>query len=287
MKISIVGTGHIGSNLARIFTRKGHTVTIANSSNSAALHKLAQETGATSATVQDVAAGADIVIISIPLKSVTELPAGFLDKINPGAVVVDTSNYYPLHRDGAIGLIEKGLPESRWVEQQLKHPVIKAFNATNFYNLTEEIQSALPNRLALPISGDDSAAKAIVSQLVIEAGFDPVDAGGLEDSWRLQPGSPAYCTDLDVERMHEALSQATNERKPESSGIRSSEEELKSAREMQIAFYQSFDQAIQILMQSNQWTEGFATKQMVAQFMEGKKSPAEILGFIFEHKRLD
>ncbi|MFF2089487.1 NADPH-dependent F420 reductase [Paenibacillus sp. NPDC058174] len=287
MKIGIVGTGHIGSNLARIFRGKGHTVTIANSSNSATLHKLAQEIGATPTTVQDVAKGADIVIISTPLKSIPELPAGFLDKINPGAVVVDTTNYYPLHRDGAIEPIEKGLPESSWVEQQLKHPVIKAFNATSFYNLTEEIQSELPHRLALPIAGDDSAAKAIVSQLVIEAGFDPVDAGGLDESWRLQPGSPAYCTDLDVERMHEALAQATNERKLESSGIRSSEEELKLAREMQIAFYQSFDQAIQILMESNQWTEAFATKRVVAQFMEGKQSPAEIFGLIFEHKRLD
>jgi predicted dinucleotide-binding enzyme len=287
MKIAIVGTGNIGGNLARIFTRKGHTVSIANSSNSKALYELANETGATPATMQDIAQGADVVILAIPTKGIRALQAEFLDKIAQGAIVIDTSNYYPLHRDGAIEPIENGLPESRWVEQQIKHPVIKTFSATNFYNLTEEIQSELPGRLALPVSGDDPAAKAIVSQLVTEAGFDPVDAGGLDESWRQQPGSPAYCTDLDVERMLIALSQATNERKPEASGVRTSEEELKAAQETQIAFYESFNKAIQVLMESNQWSEASATKRLVAQFMAGNKSPGEILGFIFEHKRLD
>ncbi|WP_338044860.1 NADPH-dependent F420 reductase [Paenibacillus lignilyticus] len=286
MKIAIIGTGNIGGNLARIFTRKGHTVSIANSSNSQALHELAKETGATPSTVQDVAKGADVIIVSIPTKGILNLPAEFLAGIAPEAVVIDTGNYYPLHRDGAIEPIEKGLPESRWVEEQIKHPVIKAFNATNWYNLTEEIQSQLPGRFALPVSGDDPAAKAIVSQLVAEAGFDPVDAGGLDESWRQQPGSPAYCTDLGVEDMRKALAQATKERKPESSGIRSSEEELKTAQEMQKAFFATLDQAIQVLTEANQWTEALATKRLIAQFMTGK-SPEAILGHVFEHKRLD
>jgi predicted dinucleotide-binding enzyme len=285
MKIAIVGTGNVGGSLARIYTRKGHTVSIANSSNSQALRELAKETGATPATVQDVAQGADVIILSIPTKAILKLPSEFIDKIAPGAVVIDTGNYYPLHRDGAIEPIENGLPESRWVEQQIKHPVIKAFSATNWYNLTEEIQSELPSRLALPVSGDDPAAKAIVSGLVSEAGFDPVDAGGLDESWRLQPGSPAYCTDLGVEDMRKALSQATNERKPEASGIRASDEELKTAQENQVAFYLSFENAIQVLAESNQWTEAVATKRLVAQFMTGKPI-GEILEFVFTNKRL-
>jgi predicted dinucleotide-binding enzyme len=285
MKIAIIGTGNVGGSLARIFTRKGHTVTIANSSNSPALHELAKEIGATPAAVQDVAQGADVVILSIPTKRIVDLPKEFLQTIAPGTIVIDTSNYYPLHRDGAIEPIEKGMPESRWVEQQIKHSVIKAFSATNWYNLTEEVQSGLPRRLALPVSGDDAAAKAIVSQLVTEAGFDPVDAGGLDESWRLQPGSPAYCTDLNVEEMRIALSQATNERKPDSSGIRDSEEELKKAQEMQVAFFQAFDNAIHVLVESNQWTEAVATKGIVDQFMSGK-NPGDILADVFEHKRL-
>ncbi|MBA2938878.1 NAD(P)-binding domain-containing protein [Paenibacillus sp. CGMCC 1.16610] len=286
MKIAIVGTGNVGGSLARIFTRKGHTVTIANSSNSPALHELAKETGATSATVQNVAQGAEVIILSIPTKRILDLPKEFLNTIAPEAIVVDTSNYYPLHRDGAIEPIEKGVPESRWVEQQINHPVIKAFSATNWYNLTEEVQSQLSHRFALPVSGDDAAAKAVVSQLVAEAGFDPVDAGGLDESWRLQPGSPAYCTDLSVEEMRKALSQATNERKPESSGIRDSEEELKTAQENQVAFFETFNKAIQVLVETKQWSEASATKGIVDQFMSGK-NPGDILANIFENKRLD
>ncbi|BFT74439.1 hypothetical protein PAENIP36_58810 [Paenibacillus sp. P36] len=286
MRIAIVGTGNVGGSLARIFTRKGHTVTIANSSNSPALHELARETGATPATVQNVAQGAEVIILSIPTKRILDLPKEFLNTVAPEAIVIDTSNYYPLHRDGAIEPIEQGLPESRWVEQQINHSVIKAFSATNWYNLTEEVQSKLPHRFALPVSGDDAAAKAIVSQLVAEAGFAPVDAGGLDESWRLQPGSPAYCTDLGAEEMRKALSQATNERKPESSGIRNSEEELKTAQENQVAFFQTFEKAIQVLVETKQWSEAGATKGIVDQFMSGK-NPGDILANIFENKRLD
>ncbi|SDW76421.1 NADPH-dependent F420 reductase [Paenibacillus sp. CF384] len=285
MKISILGTGHIGGSLARTFSRKGHTVTIANSSNSKALHELATETGATPATVQNIAQGADVIILSIPTKGILDLPSEFINSIAPETIVIDTTNYYPLHRDGAIDGIENGLLESRWVEQQIKHPVIKTFSATNWYNFTAEIQSELPSRLALPVSGDDPAAKALVSQLVTEAGFDPVDAGGLDESWRQQPGSPAYCTDLGVEDLRKALSQATNVRKPESSGVRSSQEELATAREMQTTFFQTFTKAIEVLMESNQWSEAAATKRLVAQFMTGQ-SPEAVFGFIFEHKRL-
>ena len=98
--------------------------------------------------------------------------------------MVDTGNYYPLQRDGAIDPIEKGLPENRWVEQHIQHPVIKAFNATNWH---KEIQSGRFRRLALPVSGDDDAAKEVVSRLVTEAGFDPVDAGGLTNPGVFSP----------------------------------------------------------------------------------------------------
>ncbi|NQX68426.1 NAD(P)-binding domain-containing protein [Paenibacillus alba] len=285
MKIAIVGTGDVGGNLARIYTRKGHTVTIANSSNSPALHELAKETGATPATVQDVAQGAEVIILSIPENRILDLPKEFLNTIAPGAIVIDTCNYY-FFRDGVIEAIEKGLPESRWVEQQIHHPVIKAFNATYWYNLTEEIQSGLSHRFALPISGDDAAAKAIVFQLAAEAGFDPVDAGGLDESWRQQPGSPAYCTDLGVEEMRRALSQATNERTPEFSGIGSSEKELKTAMEMNNEYMQSINKAIQVLVETKQWSVAAAAKGLYSQFKSGK-NPGEVLAYVFEHKRLE
>ena len=106
-------------------------------------------------------------------------------------VVVDTGNYYPRERDGRIEAIEAGWPESRWVAQQLGRPVIKAFNNIYARHLLEFGRpKGTAGRIALPVAGDDEAAKAIVLKLVDELGFDGVDAGGLDESWRQQPGTP-------------------------------------------------------------------------------------------------
>jgi hypothetical protein len=131
-------------------------------------------------------------------------------------VVVDTGNYYPQQRDGRIAGIETGLTESRWVEQQLGHPVIKAFNNIYARHLLERGKPAgTPGRIALPVAGDDAAAKAGVLKLVDELGFDAVDAGGLDDSWRQQPGSPVYTKDFDATGVRRALAAAKPERTAE------------------------------------------------------------------------
>lgn len=131
-------------------------------------------------------------------------------------VVVDTGNYYPRQRDGRIDEIEKGMTESRWVEQQLGRPVIKAFN--NIYAEHLDKLGRPPGssgRIALPVAGDDAQAKAIVLGLIDELGFDGVDAGGLDESWRQQPGTPVYAMDLDAEGVRRALAKASQERRPE------------------------------------------------------------------------
>jgi 8-hydroxy-5-deazaflavin:NADPH oxidoreductase len=135
----------------------------------------------------------------------------------PGhVVVVDTGNYYPRQRDGRIEAIEAGLPESQWVAQQLGRPVIKAFNNIYARHLLELGRpKGTTGRIALPVSGDDEAAKAIVLKLVDELGFDGVDAGGLHESWRQQPGTPVYTKDFDAEGVRRALSEAKKERTPE------------------------------------------------------------------------
>jgi predicted dinucleotide-binding enzyme len=130
--------------------------------------------------------------------------------------VVDTGNYYPQQRDGRIAGIEDGLIESRWVEQQLRRPVIKAFNNIFARHLLERGKPAgTPGRIALPVAGDDKAAKAAVMGLVEELGFDAVDAGGLDESWRQQPATPVYTKDYDREGVRRALGEATPGRKPE------------------------------------------------------------------------
>ena len=107
-------------------------------------------------------------------------------------VVIDTGNYYPT-RDGRIPAIEQGQPESAWVAEQIGRPVIKAFNNIYAKSLLENGRpKGAPDRIALPVAGDPLEARAKVMRLVDELGFDPIDAGGIEESWRQQPGTPSY-----------------------------------------------------------------------------------------------
>ncbi|OBZ14180.1 NADP oxidoreductase [Bacillus sp. FJAT-27264] len=288
MKIAIIGTGRIGGNLARVFAKKGHDVAISNFSNAQVLQELAQEIGAKPSTIDHVADGAEVVIISIPIKRISTLPSGFLDKAAPKAVVIDTNNYYPfMYYDGVIEAIEEGLPESRWVEQQLKHPVIKTFNATPWYNMTWGTPEGTPDRLAMPVSGDDPTAKAIVFELVHQVGFDPVDAGGLDESWRQQPGTPVYCVDLDVQGVIQALAAANPERGPESKTLHLSKEMVQAAYEQQSAFYEKYFKACQLLAETSGWNEAKATKAIHMRFGKGDKSPDDILDFVLKHQQLD
>lgn len=216
MKIGIIGAGNIGGTLTRRLTELGHDVSVANSRGPETLADLAQETGATAVAVTEAARGADVVVVTIPQTNVPDLPDNILAGAKKDVVVVDTGNYYPQQRDGRIDGIEDGTTESRWVEQQLGHPVIKAFNNIYAQHLLENGKPAgAPDRIALPVAGDDEAAKAVVLRLVDELGFDGVDAGGIENSWRQQPGSPVYTTDLDAEGVGRALADAAHERAPE------------------------------------------------------------------------
>lgn len=212
MKIGIIGAGNIGGTLTRRLSALGHQVSVANSRGPETLADLAAETGATATTAEDAVNGAELVIVTIPEKNVPELPAGLLDRTAPGAPIVDTGNYYP-ERDGRIDAIEEGLPESRWVEQQLGRSVIKAFNNIQAQHLLELGRpEGADGRVALPVAGDDADAKQTVMQLVDELGFDAVDAGGLDESWRQQPGTPGYIADLEADALRQAIADANPER---------------------------------------------------------------------------
>jgi 8-hydroxy-5-deazaflavin:NADPH oxidoreductase len=213
MKIGIIGAGHIGGTLTRRLAALGHKVSVANSRGPQSLAGLARETGATAVPVSQAAKGADVVIVTIPEKNIPDLPQGVLDEAAPGAVVIDTGNYYPRQRDGRIGPIEDGMTESRWVAQRLGRPVVKAFNNIYAAHLMNNGRPAgAPGRIALPVAGDDPAAKAVVMRLIDQLGFDPVDAGILDESWRQQPGTPVYATDYDAAGVRRALAEAKPER---------------------------------------------------------------------------
>jgi predicted dinucleotide-binding enzyme len=216
MKISIIGAGHIGGTLTRRFRALGHEVSVANSRGPETLSGLAAETGAKAVTAKEAARAGDVVIVTIPQGKIPNLPKDLFEGVPDRVVVVDTGNYYPRQRDGRISEIEAGMTESRWVAKQLGRPVVKAFNNIYAQHLMDLGRPAgAPGRIALPVAGDDSAAKAAVMRLINELGFDAVDAGTLDESWRQQPGTPVYATDLDVDGVRRALAKATRERASE------------------------------------------------------------------------
>jgi predicted dinucleotide-binding enzyme len=216
VKIGIIGAGAIGGTLTRLLTAAGHEVRVSNSRDPQTLADLAADTGAQAVWAADAAKDADLVIVSIPQKNTPDLAPGIVASRKPGAPVIETNNYYPQQRDGKIDAIEEGTPESVWVSQLLDAPVYKVFNGIYWKHLLEKgVPAGTAGRIALPIAGDDNEGKKIVSALVDEIGFDPVDAGTLEESWRQQPGTPVYGKDFDVQGTVDALAQATPERTAE------------------------------------------------------------------------
>jgi predicted dinucleotide-binding enzyme len=216
MNIGVIGAGNIGGSLTRRFRELGHKVFVANSRGPDSLADLAGETGATPVSVGEAARRGEVVIVTIPEKNIPTLPRDLFDGVPDSVIVVDTGNYYPQQRDGRIAGIEDGITESRWVSQQLGRPVVKAFNNIYAEHLLKSGRPAgTPGRIALPVAGDDDRAKSVVIKLMNELGFDGVDAGGLDDSWRQQPGTPVYAADFDAEGVRRALATASKERKPE------------------------------------------------------------------------
>jgi predicted dinucleotide-binding enzyme len=206
MKIGVIGIGEIGGTIARRLSENGHSVRIANSRGPDAVKRFAGEIGARPTDVYGAVEGAEVVLLSMPFPAAAKLPRDLFDQATDGVTVVDTANYYPDVRDPRIAEIDAGMPESVWVSRQLGRPIFKAFNSIMFYALSELGKSVgSRDRLAIPVAGDDVQGKKIVMGLVNVMGFDPVDGGGLEDSWRQQPSTPAYCCDYGVDKTREGI----------------------------------------------------------------------------------
>jgi predicted dinucleotide-binding enzyme len=209
MNIAIIGTGSVGGTLTRRLAALGHHVRVANSRGPETLTDLAAQTGAVPAPVTEAAHGADVVIIAVPHGQITNLAPAIRDTLPRDAAVIDTGNYVPHLRDASVDELDNGTIESVWTQAQLRHPLVKAFN-----NITPDRYETLskpsgaPGRVALPVAGDHPPAKATVLRLIDELGFDGVDAGELSESWRQQPGTPVYLTDLDAENVRQALAAA-------------------------------------------------------------------------------
>ena len=213
MRIGVIGAGSMGRILASQLAKLGHRVSIANSRGPESLTSLADEIGATAVSVVDAAKAGEVVILAIPTKAVADLPQALLANVADSVVVIDVGNYHPELRDGRIDPIDRGMLDSQWVAHQVGHPVIKAFNNILAKSLLEKgAPKGTNGRIALSVAGDPLDAKAVVLRLVDDVGFDPVDGGDLDNSWRQQPGTPAYCRDLEAAALRRALAEADRSR---------------------------------------------------------------------------
>jgi predicted dinucleotide-binding enzyme len=190
--IGFIGAGHIGSQVARLAIAHGYHVVISNSRGPDTLAGLAAELGANAraASAADAARAGDIVVVTVPLKNYRQVPVEPL----AGKIVIDTNNYYP-QRDGHIPELDnESTTTSELLQAHLPtSKVVKAFNHIYAAQLTTDGRPAgSPDRRALVIAGDDRDAKAAVSALLDQFGFDTVDAGPLKEGWRIQRDTPGY-----------------------------------------------------------------------------------------------
>jgi predicted dinucleotide-binding enzyme len=206
--IGFIGSGNIGSQLARLAVARGYDVVLSNSRGPETLQSLVAELGehARAATPAEAAAAGDLVVVTTPLAAEATLPVDQL----AGKIVIDTNNYYP-QRDGHIPELDD---ESTTVAERLQKvlptsKVVKAFNHIGAAELTSQsLPAGSPDRRALIVAGDDPEARARVAALIDEFGFDAVDIGALAEGWRAQRDTPAYVRRYDAAGLREALAAA-------------------------------------------------------------------------------
>ncbi|MHC8339371.1 NADPH-dependent F420 reductase [Pseudomonas sp. HLT2-19-2] len=207
MRIGIIGAGFIGRAVAQLAIAVGHDVMLSNSRGPQTMSSvLSGIPGSQIGTVEQAARFGEVVLVAIPLKHYRSLPPEWL----AGKIVLDANNYYP-ERDGHIAPLDSfETTTSRLLAQHLKGvTVVKVFNAILAGDLLVDARSSkAADRRALPMAADDAQAKAVVGQLLDEIGFDAVDAGGLDESWRFERAKPAYCIALDKDGLRKALAAA-------------------------------------------------------------------------------
>jgi predicted dinucleotide-binding enzyme len=201
MRVAIVGTGRLARSLAHRLSRAGYDVVVTDLPGQPPPTGLTGEAGVAAATAEEAVPGADVVFLALPFGRSRDLPAELFD----GKLVVDATDYDPA-ADGPLPELE-GTPSSQLLARHLPGArVVKALNTLSLLTLGEvgHLGGDVP-RPGVPVAGDDPQAKAVVSDILVDLGFDPVEAGSLADSWRLQPGMPVHGLLTDVQDVRAKL----------------------------------------------------------------------------------
>jgi len=213
-RIGIIGAGQVGAGLARRLHAIGHQILLANSRGPASLAALAQETGTRAAHLHQAIQEAEVLVLAIPFKQNLLLRDALHGSARLPPVIIDTANYIP-QRDGGYPDVDAGAPETEWMSRQLGVGLVKTFNSMTADSLrTRGKPQGARDRIALPVTGDSPAARALVMDLVDQLGFTPYDAGSLSESWRQQPGQPAYASDPTIGEIAALLARADREKGP-------------------------------------------------------------------------
>lgn len=206
MKIGIIGAGFVGRAVAKQAIKAGHQVMLSNSRGPQTLFSLKPMIGCETGTATEAAIFGEIVVIAVPLTAIGQLPVAEL----AGKAVIDAVNYYP-ERDGQVAeLDQQTTTTSEYLAGFLpQSKITKAFNAIQMTDLeTDGLPAGDPERRALPLAGDDKAAKQIIISLYDAFGFDAVDAGALSEGWRFQRAMPSYCVRMTKAELEGVLAQA-------------------------------------------------------------------------------
>ena len=190
--IGLIGSGNIGSTVARLAVDAGHDVVLSNSRGPETLQELVADLGphARAASVEEAADAGDLVVVTVPLEAVESLPADALRD----AIVIDTCNYYPRRDSHIAELDDETTTTSELVQRHLgESTVVKGFNNINYVHLGSLARpTGSPDRTTLPIAGDDAHTKAAVTAFLDSIGYDAYDVGPLAEGWRFQRDTPAY-----------------------------------------------------------------------------------------------
>ena len=204
LKIGIIGTGHIGGTLARLWVASGHEV-LMSSRHPDELRGLAQQLGprAHVGTPREAALFGDVVLVSVPYGAEPQIGRDLRAEL-AGKIVLDTGNPYP-QRDGPMALEARregtGVASARYLPGVR---LVRAFNAINSDDLAGEAHRK-GERYAIPLAGDDAQALEVAQQLVRDAGFEPVVVGPLSRAREFDVGTAVYTQLMTAPQLRAAL----------------------------------------------------------------------------------